>query len=164
MAKKKESKNKEKERLEKMKERIKKLEDEKKKRDSIEKAEKRLRELRREKNKTPTRAIQNIPTQSGVNIRNLPIIKDNQKQFVSTEAVQRPISKTNQMWLTSVWEKRKELDPEQFDPDAWFNSFHWMDNPQIDRNIDSFWTGDSIQEKKNQNAENYWMRDTLWKR
>jgi hypothetical protein len=170
MAKKKESSKKQKERLEKMRARIKELEDENKLKKDLEEQEKRLKKLRTERNKSPIRKkteniVSKATSDSGLNllkIKSTP--RFNENAFISEQSIRRiPTSPTNRMWLMSVWENRKELDPERFDPDNWFNSSTWLDNPQPAMEVERFWNADSFQESKNRDSENYWMRDTMWK-
>jgi len=105
-------------------------------------------------------------TDLGINFSKISKIpQSNQRTFISEQQVNRkPINNTNKMWLMSVWERRKELDPEGFDPDNWFNSSYWLDNPQRNAKIDDFWTGKSIQESKNKTADNFWIRKSMWEK
>lgn len=121
----------------------------------IKELENQLKNLNKEKNTTIS---------SGLRMPIKTISPISTERFIASEGIKKPISNTNKMWLMSVWENRKELDPEGFDPDNWFNSSYWLDNNPIHKKVNDFWTGESIQESKNRNADDFWMGKSMWEK
>lgn len=137
----KESSRRESTRLEKMKSRIKSIEQETKLKKQLKEAEEKLENLRKtKKKKNPTTKLKETFKQ----------ISDLQEQ-----AERKPISDSEKMWVMSVWENRKTLDP-NYDPDNWFKSSVYMDNKQRSKDIDDFWTG-----KNKGNTDDFWT-GSMW--
>lgn len=138
-------------RLKKMKERLANIEKKKKLEKQLAETEKKLRKART-KSKPKKISLPSIPVDTGIKAEKVTsLFKPQFKKVDSLAGVRNPINDSERMWVMSVWENRKKIDP-NFDIDRWFISSVHLDNDERNNQIDDFWEG-----KGEQDTTNFWM-------